>query len=77
MTYEELEAKYREVLAENRELKSKLDNRKKLTHREVTLIRDAYRRGLSQADLAEIYDVNPHYHGFACDFMPVLSHCLS
>ncbi|QGH79715.1 helix-turn-helix DNA-binding domain protein [Gordonia phage Anon] len=34
-------------------------NRPKLTRREVSDIRDAYHRGMSQADLARSYDVNP------------------
>ncbi|ERB55299.1 hypothetical protein N806_29795 [Rhodococcus sp. P27] len=60
MTYDELLDEYRKVLSENKELRSKLyDNRKKLTPREVTTIRDAYRSGFSQSELAEIYDVNP------------------
>lgn len=42
------------------ELESKpLDNRRKLTEREVRDIRDAYRGGMRQKDLAENYGVNP------------------
>jgi hypothetical protein len=33
-------------------------NRKKLTNREVKNIRDMWRTGVSQASIAEIYDVN-------------------
>lgn len=56
------------LIAENRFLKSELerleykathDNRPKLTDREVKDIRDAYRGGMSQIDLANNYGVNP------------------
>jgi predicted DNA binding protein len=36
-----------------------MDNRKKLTEREVRDIREAYRGGMRQKDLADNYGVNP------------------
>jgi DNA-binding NarL/FixJ family response regulator len=42
------------------ELESRtLDNRSKLTEREVRDIREAYREGMRQKDLADNYGVNP------------------
>ena len=35
------------------------NNRKKLTHKEVRTIREMYRDGYTQRELAVIYDVNP------------------
>ena len=66
-TYEELEASHDVLLKHLTEqtekvriLQKKLtDNRKKLDPREVELIRQMYRSGMSQKDIADIYDVNP------------------
>lgn len=56
-----------EIRCENRELRKRLaelsdkplDNRPKLSEREVRDIRDAHRGGMSQQDLASNYGVNP------------------
>lgn len=56
------------LIAENRYLKSEVerlefksthDNRPKLTDREAKDIRDAYKGGMAQVDLANNYGVNP------------------
>jgi hypothetical protein len=48
------------LLEENKRLKERsFNNRPKLTEREVRDIRDAYRGGMSQTDLANNYGVNP------------------
>ena len=56
-----------EILCENRELRKRveefeskpLDNKRKLSDREVRDIREAHRGGMSQKDLASNYQVNP------------------
>lgn len=67
MTLTAFVAQINAVLAENDKLrkevealKSKpLDNRRKLSAREVKDIREAYRGGMRQKDLADNYGVNP------------------
>lgn len=56
-----------EIIAERDQLRARvaeleakpLDNRRKLTDREVLDIRAAYRAGMRQKDLADNYGVNP------------------
>lgn len=49
-----------ELEAENAWLSAKLDNTKKLSHRDVTRMRAMYREGdYTQSELADIFDVNP------------------
>lgn len=63
----QLMVELRELMDDNRrlrgrveELESKeLDNKRKLSRREVQDIRDAYRGGMRQKDLADAYQVNP------------------
>lgn len=52
-------AEVRSLQKEIRELRSKLDNRKKLTPVEVAHIRELHRNGYSQREIAEIFDINP------------------
>ena len=55
------------LIAENTSLKERvqeledkpLDNRRKLSSREVKDIREAYRNGMPQHELADAYGVNP------------------
>ena len=71
--YPTLEAMFSEVeslLSENESLRiriqeletrptASIDNRPKLTAHEVKVVRDLKRAGESQADIADIFDVNP------------------
>jgi DNA-binding transcriptional regulator YiaG len=67
MTLTQFAAQLNAVLEENNrlraqvaEFKSKpLDNKRKLSAREVRDIRAAHRNGMSQKDLADSYEVNP------------------
>ncbi|AEK32661.1 helix-turn-helix DNA binding protein [Mycobacterium phage Bonamassa] len=52
----------RELVSENSQLKAAAagkGNRPKLTDSEVSSVRELYRAGLSQRQIAEAYDVNP------------------
>lgn len=55
----ELEALNAELRAENELLKAKLDNTKKLSDRDVALMRRMHRDGYKQHELADAFDVNP------------------
>lgn len=71
--YPTLEAMFAEVeslLSENESLKIRIqeletrpvaasDNRPKLTAHEVKVVRELFRAGESQADIADIFDLNP------------------
>lgn len=67
MTLTQFAAQINAVLEENKrllqrvaELEAKpLDNKRKLSAREVQDIRAAHRGGMSQKDLADSYEVNP------------------
>lgn len=53
------EHKIVELQEENAGLRRKLDNRKKLSKRDVTILRDMYSSGYSQTAVADVFDVNP------------------
>lgn len=67
MTLTQFAAQLNAVLEENKHLRQQvanfkarpLDNKRKLSEREVRDIREAHRGGMSQKDLASNYQVNP------------------
>jgi len=59
MTLDEIETYVESLERENKELRRKTDNRKKLDSRDAARIRRLYKtRELTQQDLADMFDVN-------------------
>ena len=55
----EVRTRVAELVEENDGLRAKTDNRKKLRPFEVFQIRKLYANGMSQAEIAAVYAVNP------------------
>lgn len=56
---DEVRGKYLALLAECKQLRAKLNNRRKLTAADVAHIRDQWGEGQTQRSIASAWDINP------------------